>query len=96
MTVAKLTTPGLLKIKVFWNKGYGVVIYYVTHIILQVWSYEEGLAILTFHNFNFIRQWSEKPIFVKSGLGWIIFGSSISMALKFYNSLERKLKLKVK
>ena len=26
MISAKLTTPGLLKIKVFWNKGYDVII----------------------------------------------------------------------
>ena len=27
MMSAKMATPGLLKIKVFWNKGYGVIIY---------------------------------------------------------------------
>ena len=26
MMSAKLATPGLLKIKVFWNKGYGIII----------------------------------------------------------------------
>ena len=26
MMSAKMTTPGLLKIKVFWNKGYDVII----------------------------------------------------------------------
>ena len=27
MMPAKMATPGLLKIKVFWNKGYEVIIY---------------------------------------------------------------------
>ena len=27
MISAKMTTPGLLQIKVFWNKGYDVIIY---------------------------------------------------------------------
>ena len=27
MMSAKMATPGLLKIKVFWNKGYDVIIY---------------------------------------------------------------------
>ena len=36
MMSAKLATPGLLKIKIFWNKGYVVIIfdYYVTNKIL--------------------------------------------------------------
>ena len=34
---AKMTTPGLLKIKVFWNKAYGVIIFVhdVTNKILS-------------------------------------------------------------
>ena len=37
MMSAKMATPGLLKIKVFWNKGYDVIIYVhdVTNKILS-------------------------------------------------------------
>ena len=37
MMSAKMTTPGLLKTKVFWNKGYGVIIfvYDVTNKVLS-------------------------------------------------------------
>ena len=37
MMPAKITTPGLLKIKVFWNKGYDIIIfvYDVTNKILS-------------------------------------------------------------
>ena len=46
MGSAKFTTPGLLKIKVFWNKGYGLAIFVHDFInntllrdatILQIW-----------------------------------------------------------
>ena len=46
MMSAKIATLGLLKIKVFWNNGFGVIIssmtsptrfYYVTQIILKMW-----------------------------------------------------------
>ena len=41
MMSAKLAIPGLLKIKVFWNKGYGVIIcaFDVTNKILSHDSY---------------------------------------------------------
>ena len=37
MMPAKLATPGLLKIEIFWNKGYDVIIldYHVTNKILS-------------------------------------------------------------
>ena len=37
MMSAKITTPGLLKIRVFWNKGYDIIIfvYDVTNKILS-------------------------------------------------------------
>ena len=46
MMSVKLATLGLLKRKVFWNKGYGIIIsvhditkknYHVTQIILKIW-----------------------------------------------------------
>ena len=40
MMSAKLATPGLLKVKVFWNKGYDVIIsvHDVKNIILSLGS----------------------------------------------------------
>ena len=40
MVSRKLNTLGLLKVKVFWNKGYGVIssIYAVTNKILSIYS----------------------------------------------------------
>ena len=55
MISAKMATLGFLKITVFWNKGYDVVmsvydvtnkIYHVTQIILQMWSCLVTLAFL--------------------------------------------------
>ena len=54
---AKLGTLGLLKRKVFWNKGYDAIIfvhdvikkiYHVTQIILLMWSCEQSLIALAF------------------------------------------------
>ena len=53
---AKLTTPGLLKIKIFQNKGYDIILtmtsttkfYDMTHIILQIWSCAQSLVTLAF------------------------------------------------
>ena len=41
MISAKIATQGLLKIKIFWNKGYDVIIsvHYVTNKILSLISY---------------------------------------------------------
>ena len=52
---AKHATPGLLKIKIFQNKAYDVIIndydvtkkfHYVTQIILSMWSCDQSLVTL--------------------------------------------------
>ena len=58
MMSAKFTTLGLLKIKVFWNKGYDTIIfvhdvtfqkiYHVTQIIFSMWSLDQSLVTLVF------------------------------------------------
>ena len=57
MVSAKMATPGLLKIKVFLNKRYDVIIsvlmsprnfYHVTQIILQMWSCDQSLVTVAF------------------------------------------------
>ena len=54
---AKLATPGLLKIKIFRNKGYDVIIpdytsptkfYHVTQIILKMLSFDQSWVALAF------------------------------------------------
>ena len=68
MMSAKLTAPDLLKWKVFWNKGYDVIIfannvtnkiYHVTQIILLVWPCDQSLVTQHFYersyNLIFIR-----------------------------------------
>ena len=57
MMLAKMATPGLLKIKVFRNKDYYVIISvhdvtkkfsYMTQIILWMWPCDQSLVILAF------------------------------------------------
>ena len=57
MMSAKMATPGLLKIKVFLNKGYYVFILsmtsptkfcHMTQIILWMWSRGQSLVTLAF------------------------------------------------
>ena len=57
MMSAKMATLGLLKIKIFWNKCYDVIIcaydvtnksYHVNQIILQMWSCDQNLVSLVF------------------------------------------------
>ena len=81
MMSAILATLGLLKIKVFWRKGYDVIIlsmmspskfYDVTEILLQNLLCGSSLVTLAFlkqkSNVNFIRIRSEKQIFVMGAL----------------------------
>ena len=55
MMSAKMAILSLLKLKVFLNKGYDVIIsvydvinkiYHVTQIILQMWSFDQSLVTL--------------------------------------------------
>ena len=71
MMRAKMTTPGFLKIKVFWNKSCDVITYVhdVTNkiisrdsIFLRMWSSDQSLVTLAFHkrsyyNLSFIKIW---------------------------------------
>ena len=80
MMPAKLAFLSLLKIKVFWNKGYDVVISVNavsnkillcdSNYIVDV-SCDQGLVTLSFHNLNFIKIWPEKRC------SWFKFKSSI-------------------
>ena len=55
MMSAKLATLSLLKVKVFRNKGYEVIIYvherHVTQTILQMWSRNQSLQSFVIQSF---------------------------------------------
>ena len=84
MMSAKLATLAFLKIKLFWNQGYDVIISVpeVTNKIL--WRDSNYIADFvkwpkmgnsshfykrSFHNLNFIRIWPKTPLFWRGGLG---------------------------
>ena len=76
MMSAKMATPALFNITVFWNKGYDVIIPVddVTNKILSrdsnhiedvfMWpKFDKHFYERNYHNLNFIRIWPENPIF---------------------------------
>ena len=66
MMSAKMATPGFCKIKVFWKKGYDIIISTsdVTDKILSRDSnYVADVVMWQKHNLKFIRIWPEKPLF---------------------------------
>ena len=82
---AKMATPGLLKIKVFWNKGYDVIIPvddFTSKILSSrdsnhtvevfMWPKFDNSSISTTEVIStsiFVRIWPEKPLFFKGSLG---------------------------
>ena len=98
MVSAKLASLGLLKIKVFWNRGYVVMIsvHSVTNKILLrdsnyivdefMWPKFDNSCI-SMHFLNFLR----------NALGSSsIIGTGTRYGLKFYTSVDKGLELKVK
>ena len=80
----KLATLGLLEVKVFWNKSYGVVIYvhdvnnkilsrYSKYILdVVMWPKVGNSSIFydsSYHNLHFKNIWLEKSIFSRCPLG---------------------------
>ena len=47
MMSAKMATPGLLKITVFWNKGYDVLIP-VDDVVNKIWSCDSSFIVDVF------------------------------------------------
>ena len=84
MISAKMATPGLRKIKIFWKKGYDVIIFVndVTNEILSsdldyivnlvTWP-KFGNSSISLReviiNLKFIRIWQGKPLFLRGGPG---------------------------
>ena len=74
---SKIATPGLRKIKVFWKKGYDVIIS-VNDVINKILSRDSNYTVdvimsskfsNSYHNLKFIRIWPEKSLFLTGGLG---------------------------
>ena len=84
MISAKMATQGLLKITVFWNKGYDVIVSVndVTNKILlrdsnyiaDVFTWPNfgncSISMTSYHNLDFLKIWPEKPLFLRGGIGW--------------------------
>ena len=110
MMPAKLATPGLLKINIFWNKSYDVIIpdYDVASNILLSDSNYVADAVLSPKFGNSMREviirsflfgFDQKKNAFFEGWSWFKFnnlGLALDMALKFYTSVEKRLKLKVR
>ena len=79
---ARVATANFPKIKIFWNKGYYIIypVYDVTNKILShdtnyimvvvMWPKfgNSDICIRSYHNLNFIKIWTEKPLFFRGGL----------------------------
>ena len=112
MMSAKLATLGLLKIKVFWNKGYGVIIFVhdVTNKILSRDSNHIEVVVMWPKCGNsMISMWgvtitsilmvlTRKTNFFdgSSCFKFNKLGLALGMTFKFYTSVGKRLKLKVR
>ena len=108
MMSAKMATQELLKVKLFWNKGY-YVIYYVYDVTKKILSYESNyiVDVVTWPKSGY-SSICIKEVIINSILwettfferwSWFKFnnlGLELGANLKFCTSLSRGLKLKVK
>ena len=108
MMTAKIAALGLLKIIVFWNKSYDVIIciYDVTNIILLRGS-NYTVDVIMWPKFGY-SSISIKEVIINSILlkgfdqknrSWFKFndwGVALGIALTFYTSVAKELKLKLK
>ena len=84
MLSAKLATLGLVKVKLFWNKSYDVIIFVhdvtnksLPHELNEIvdvvgwpmFGNSSSISMRSYHNLSFIRIWQEKLLFLRSGLG---------------------------
>ena len=112
MMSAKMATPGLLKITVFWNKGYDLIISVddVTNKILSrdsnyivdvvMWSKfgNCSISIREVIIISIYKDLTRKTAFFE-GWSWFKFknlGLALGMNLTFYTSVAKGLKLKVR
>ena len=76
MMSRKMATPGLLKITVFWNKGYDIISddeitnkflsrdsNYIVDLFMWPKYGNPSISMRSYHKHNFIRIWPEKSLF---------------------------------
>ena len=107
MMSAKMATPDLLKVTTFWNKSYDVIISVddVSNKILSCDSIhiDKKLVSVAFlweklSQLQFYKDFTRKTVFIE-GWSWFKFnnlGLALGTNLKFYTSLSKGLKLKVR
>ena len=111
MNPAKIAILVFLETKIFWNKVYNVIIsdhniinfvtwaklYPRCGYVTKVWQLKH-FNERSYHSLSFIRIWPEEILFLRSGLDSKFNNSGLvlGMALKFYASVVKKLKLKVR
>ena len=102
MMSAKLATLAFLKIKLFWNRSYDVIIsvHDVTNKILSCYSNYIGDVVMwpKFGNYSISISIREVIITFKDFYSWFKFSNlrlALGMVLKFYISVPKRLKLKV-
>ena len=73
---------------------------YVVDVVMWPKFGNEHFYERRYHNLRFIRIWPDKPVFLRGGLkGWFKFnnlGLTQGIALTFYTSVAKGLKLKVR
>ena len=112
MISAKMATPDLLKITFFWRKGYEVIYsaYDVTNkilsrnsnfnVIVVMWTKfgNSSICIREVIITSILKVFNQKNCFFE-GWSWFklnTWGLVLGMDLKFYTSVEKGLKLKVR
>ena len=112
MMSAKMATAGLLKIAIFWNKGYNVIIpsHDVTNKILSrdsnyfvkvfIWPKfgNSSISMREVIEPQFYKDLTRKTAFFKrwSQFKFNNLGLALGTILKFYKSVAKRLKLKVR
>ena len=109
MMSATISASGLLKIRVFWNNGYDVIIYFhdVTNkilsrdsnyiIVVVMWP-KFGNCSISMRKVQFYKDLTRKITFF-DGWSWFKFnnlGLALGRNLIFFNSVVKGLKLKVR
>ena len=96
MMSVKGVTPGLLKITVFWNKGYYIIIS-VDEVNKNILSRDSNYSVDAFMwQSQFYKDLTRKTTFFE-GWSWFKFnnlGLTLGTNLKFYTSVAKGLKLK--
>ena len=112
MISAKSTIPGLLKIKVFWNKGYDVTIFvhdvtnkifsrdstYIEDVVIWPKFDNSSISMKEVIITSISQEFYQKMQFFR-GQFWFKFnslGQALGMALNFYSSVAKELNLKAR